>query len=135
MHRKTEELIINTITDWLSGLPGQALISGVLAGVAQGASVASELLHHGVETALVDGRHHLKRHLERASRRECSVESDDDQPIGHEAVLMAEIAQLEADLKSKLRVVQMQERLAELKAEIAGVDAVDRLVTKEDSDA
>lgn len=121
MHRKTEELIINTITDWLSGLPGQALIGGVLTGVAQGATVASELFHHGVETALVDGRHHLKRHLERANRRE-SPELDDDQPVGHEAVLMAEIAQLEADLKSKLRVVQMREKISELKSEIAGVD-------------
>ena len=128
MHHKTEQLIVNTITDWLSTLPGQALVSGVLTGVAQGAAVASELFHHGVETALVDGRHHLKRHLERASRRESLVESDDDQPIGHEAVLVAEIAQLEADLKSKLRVVQMQERLAALKAEIAAADDVARLV-------
>lgn len=132
MHQKTEQLIVNTITDWISSLPGQALISGVLAGVSVGTAEAAKLFSHGVETALVDGRYHLERHLERASRRSSSVESDDDQPIGHEAVLVAEIAQLEADLKSKLRMVQMQERLAALKAEIAAADDVARLVTKED---
>ena len=66
MHQKTEQLIVNTITDWISSLPGQALISGVLAGVSVGAAEAAELFSHGVETALVDGRYHLERHLERA---------------------------------------------------------------------
>jgi hypothetical protein len=58
MHHKTERLIVNAITDWLSTLPGQALISGVLAGVSVGAAEAAELFSHGVETALVDGRYH-----------------------------------------------------------------------------
>ncbi len=120
MHHKTERLIVNAITDWLSTLPGQALISGVLTGVAQGAAVASELFHHGVETALVDGRHHLKRHLERASRRETLADTADEPLNGHEAVLAAEIAQLEAEVTSREREAEMRARIETLKAALKG---------------